>query len=131
MPIDPHAYDDADEAPEAGTHDVDRLHLREGEAQRLPPQEPGLDLQVVAVHPPARDEPRHEPEHDEDRGHAELHEVVLRLAAAEDGGHEQDRDRDRRAAAADDRRERMQPLPPVGVAHIPAACASPSTAAAT
>ena len=48
---------DAKQPREPGPDDVDRLHLREREPQRLPPEQPGLDPQVVVLDPP----PRHEP----------------------------------------------------------------------
>ena len=40
---------DAEDAGEPRPHDVDRLHLREREAQRLPADEAGLDPQVVVL----------------------------------------------------------------------------------
>ena len=55
---------------QAGLDHVDRLEPRERVALRATPQEPGLDLQVVLLDPPARDEPgddAEESDHAEDR----------------------------------------------------------------
>ena len=63
---------DAKEPREPGPDDVDRLHLRQREPQRLPPEQPGLDPQVVVLDPPSRDEPRDETGQDDEGDDPEL-----------------------------------------------------------
>ncbi len=119
---------DAEHPREARLDDVDRLELGARKAFGVPPQEPGLDLEVVAVDPPARDEPHHEPECDRDPDDADLGQRAARYVTEDERRQEQDRDRDRPATAANERGQRMQSPPAVVFGHNPAALASPRAA---
>ncbi len=119
---------DADQPGETRAHDVDRLELREGEAQRPAADQTGLDQDVVLVDPPPGHEPRDESEHDQEPDDRELDDRVVGVGSpAEQRRQQHDGDRDRPAAAAHDRRQRVQP-PPLALVHRPAASASPSSA---
>ena len=90
----------AEQPREPGPDDVDRLHLSQREPQRLPPQQPGLDPQVVVLDPPPRHEPGDEPGQHDHGDDPELGSRVAQRVAAEGDRDQEDEDGDRRASTA-------------------------------
>ncbi len=88
---------------EPGLDDVDRLKLGERVSLRMAPEQAGLDLEVVAVDPPARDEPDDEPDEDREADEPEIDEHPAGDAPDEQRRHEHDGERDRPAPAPDER----------------------------
>jgi len=91
----------------------------------LSPDEARLDPEIVAFDPPARHEPGDEAER---REHADERHVIDGAgdtATREHRRDEEDPNPDRRASRADDRRQRVEPMPGgrlgTVVAHRPAA----------
>ena len=101
----------------------------EREAERLAADEARLDAQVVAIDPPTGDEPRDDAKPDDRRTGAIGAQWARGSAGAEQGRQQDDQAADDRPAPHK-RRQRVKPVPAVGLrGHIPAARDSPSSPA--
>ena len=120
-------FGEAEKAPRKWRDDVNRLDPRQRDAERLPPDEPGLDLEVAVGDPPAGDQPRDHPADTAEDEQTEVDDhrdrqppVVPRAGLLGEGRHRDAEDPDQHPAETDDRRQRVQPAP--GLAHLERYC---------